>query len=173
VIRVNGGVRRVGRGAMNDHDEIEALRKALAAEHAAVYAYAVIGARTEGALQAGLRAAFDAHRGRRDQLRSLIVNRGGRPSEPESSYTLPSTPRSAQDAVALAVQLESGIPATYLEVCAAPSAALRRMAALAMQESAVRSYGFQPALTAFPGMPVAASAATPGTATPPPTAEGG
>ncbi|MEU6999126.1 ferritin-like domain-containing protein [Nonomuraea sp. NPDC046570] len=138
-------------------DEVEALRKVLAAEHAAVYAYGLLGARTTGALRSRVSAAFDAHRGMRDQLRSLITTRGGKPSEPEASYALPVTPGSAAEAVRLAVQIESGVTTAYLELTATPSPALRRLAALAMQESATRSYGFRPTLTAFPGMPAPAS----------------
>ncbi|MFI6389435.1 ferritin-like domain-containing protein [Nonomuraea sp. NPDC050540] len=144
----SGAERR--RGAATD---LERLRKALAAEHAAVYAYGLIGARTTGALRARVTSAFDGHRARRDQLRGLITARRGRPAEPEPSYALPVTPGNATEAIRLAVHVEQGITATYLELAACEDAALRRYAALAMQESVTRSYGFRPATPAFPGMP--------------------
>jgi hypothetical protein len=132
---------------------LEVLRKALAAEHAAVYAYGVVAARTRGDLRARLASAFDAHRARRDRLRGLIIARGGTPAEPEASYLLPVTPTTAEAAVDLAVLVEDRVTAAYLELVAVPEPALRGMAALAMQESVARSYGLRPAISAFPGMP--------------------
>ncbi|GAA2357010.1 ferritin-like domain-containing protein [Nonomuraea africana] len=134
--------------------DVEALSKALAAEHAAVYAYGLMGARTTGSLRSKVAAAFAAHRARRDQLRALISSSGGRPAEPEATYALPVVPANATEAVRLAVHVEAGITAAYLELSAAAGAATRKLAALAMQESVTRSYGFRPAITAFPGMPV-------------------
>lgn len=145
-------------------DDVEKLRKALAAEHAAVFAYGLLGARTSGSLRARMTAAFDAHRARRDQLRSFITTRGGRPAEPDASYALPFFPSNATLAARLAAHLESGVTAAYLELVAAQDAALRRYAALAMQEATTRAYTFRPAQPpAFPGMPVAAAASPPAT----------
>ncbi|WP_327086578.1 ferritin-like domain-containing protein [Nonomuraea sp. NBC_01738] len=133
--------------------DVDKLNKALAAEHAAVYAYGLIGARTTGVLRARASVAYDAHRAHRDQLRPLVSARGGEPAEAEPSYALPVTPDNATEAVRLAVHVEQGITATYLELAAAGAETLRRYAALAMQESVTRSYGFRPAVTTFPGMP--------------------
>ncbi|MGP4094810.1 ferritin-like domain-containing protein [Nonomuraea sp. KM90] len=138
--------------------DVEKLRKALAAEHAALFAYGLLGARTSGSLRDKVSAAFDAHRARRDQLRSYITTRGGKPAEPDASYMLPFFPSDATLAAKLAVHLETGVTAAYLELAAAEEAALRRYAALAMQEAVARSYSFRPAQpAAFPGMPVAAA----------------
>ncbi|MDP9861186.1 MULTISPECIES: ferritin-like domain-containing protein [Streptosporangium] len=143
------------------------LDTALAAEHAAVYAYGVIAARSTGALRTVATDAFDAHRARRDRLRALIVARGGAPAEPAPSYRLPLTPSGAAQAVELAVTVERGVTGAYLELAASDDPALRKMAALAMQECAVRSYGLRPDIEAFPGMP-ARPAPTPTATTPPP-----
>ncbi|MEU8248629.1 ferritin-like domain-containing protein [Nonomuraea sp. NPDC048916] len=134
-------------------DDADKLRKALSGEHAAVFAYGLIGARTSGALRAMATRAFDAHRARRDQLRTFITGRGGRPAEPEASYALPVVPTRAADAVRLAVHVEAGMTAAYLELAACDDAELRKYAALAMQESVTRSYSFQPTISAFPGLP--------------------
>ncbi len=52
--------------------ETDALQTTLAAEHAAVYVYGVLGGRTsksaEPATYAAISSAYDAHRARRDQL---------------------------------------------------------------------------------------------------------
>ncbi|MEV4806642.1 ferritin-like domain-containing protein [Nonomuraea sp. NPDC049421] len=146
-------------------DDVEKLGKALAAEHAVLFAYGLLGARTSGRLRDRMSAAYDAHRARRDQLRSSITSRGGRPVEPEASYQLPFIPSDATLATDLAVQLEAGVTAAYLELAAAQDVKLRRYAALAMQESVTRSYAFRAAQpAAFPGMP---QPATP-PASPPP-----
>ncbi|WP_449063996.1 ferritin-like domain-containing protein [Planomonospora algeriensis] len=129
------------------------LATALAAEHAAVYAYGVIAARTTGDLRTTATAAFKAHRVRRDRLRSLITERGGVPAEADAAYALPVTPSTAAQAVELAVLVEKGVTTAYLELAADDDAALRRMAALAMQECVKRSYGLRPEIEAFPGMP--------------------
>ncbi|WP_379535761.1 ferritin-like domain-containing protein [Nonomuraea purpurea] len=137
---------------------MEKLRKALAAEHAALFAYGLLGARTSGSLRARMTTAFDAHRARRDQLRGFITTRGAKPAEPDASYALPFFPASSTLATKLAVHLETGVTAAYLELAAAQDVALRRYAAVAMQEAVTRSHGFRPAQpVAFPGMPVAAS----------------
>ncbi len=147
--------------------DTDKLRKALAAEHAAVFAYGLLGARTAGSMRAQITRAYDSHRDRRDQLRRLITAQGGEPVEPAPSYALPSVPSTASAAARLAAHVESGIVAAYLELVAAAGTELRAYAALAMQEAATRSYSFRPAITrAFPGMPGPAApkrtATTPG-----------
>ncbi|MGC5011611.1 ferritin-like domain-containing protein [Streptosporangium sp. DT93] len=154
-VRARGGadVRRAERG----------LDVALAAEHAAVYAYGVIAARTTGGLRATTTAAYNAHRARRDRLRAMIVAAGGRPVEPEASYRLPVTPSTAAQAVELAVLVERGVTGAYLELAASSDTSLRTMAALAMQECVTRSYGLRPEIEAFPGMPHGPGPASPAT----------
>ncbi|MFI7451148.1 ferritin-like domain-containing protein [Nonomuraea sp. NPDC049714] len=146
--------------------DVDRLRKALAAEHAAVFAYGLLGARTTGSMRARITRAYDSHRDRRDELRKVIIARGGKPAEPAPSYALPSVPSTASAAAGLAAHVESGIVAAYLELVAAAGAETRAYAALVMQEAATRSYSFRPAITtAFPGMP---GKATPQRATPTP-----
>ncbi|MEU7884680.1 ferritin-like domain-containing protein [Microbispora bryophytorum] len=129
-----------------------ALERALSAEHAAVYAYGVIGGKTSGALLKRATAGFDAHRARRDQLRTLITRRGGTPAEPGPTYLLPFEVRGPADAVRLALLVEQRVTTAYLELAADRDPALRRIAALAAQECATRAYGWQPKLGPFPGM---------------------
>ncbi|GGO29985.1 ferritin-like domain-containing protein [Microbispora bryophytorum] len=129
-----------------------ALERALSAEHAAVYAYGVIGGKTSGALLKRATAGFDAHRAHRDQLRTLITRRGGTPAEPGPTYLLPFEVRGPADAVRLALLVEQRVTTAYLELAADRDPALRRIAALAAQECATRAYGWQPKLGPFPGM---------------------
>lgn len=150
-----------------DAGDIDKLRKALAAEHAVLFAYGLLGARTSGSLRSRMSAAYEAHRARRDQLRALITARGGRPVEPDASYALPFFPSNATLAANLAVHLEGGVTAAYLELAAATEEPLRRHAALAMQEAVARSYSFRPAQpAAFPGMPAKATPAASPAASP-------
>jgi hypothetical protein len=139
------------------------LDTALAAEHAAVYAYGIIGARTTGNLRVIATAAFNAHRARRDRLRTLIISGGGTPAEPTATYDLPVIPSTAAQAVELAVLVEEGVTTAYLELTASTDAAVRQMSALAMQECATRSYGLRPEIAAFPGMPPAPKPVLPAT----------
>ncbi|MFO7253364.1 MAG: ferritin-like domain-containing protein [Actinomycetes bacterium] len=132
-------------------DALEGLRKALEAEHAAVYAYGVVGARTDGARRREATAAFDAHRARRDRLRELIISRGGTPTEPAAGYDLPFPVRTAEDCVRLAALVEERVTAAYLELVAVDDASLRGLAASAMQESTTRAYRWRPQIPDFPG----------------------
>ncbi|WP_346434022.1 ferritin-like domain-containing protein [Nonomuraea composti] len=138
--------------------DTDKLRKALAAEHAAVFAYGLLAARTSGAVRQRMSAAYESHRAQRDRLRTLITARGGQPAEPDASYALPFFPSNAELAVKLAVQLENGVAAAYLELVAAQDPKVRESAALAMQEAVTRAYTFRPdPPTAFPGMPATAT----------------
>ncbi|WP_143672948.1 DUF4439 domain-containing protein, partial [Streptomyces sp. b94] len=62
-----------------DSPELTAVQSALAAEHAAVYGYGVLGGRLDGKRRAEARAAYDAHRARRDALARAARDLGGRP----------------------------------------------------------------------------------------------
>jgi hypothetical protein len=155
-------------------DALEALRKVLDAEHAAVFAYGVVGARTSGTRRTAATAAFNAHRARRDQLRGLIAARGGVPPESGPVYRLPFAVTTTADCVRLAALVEGRVTGAYLELVAVKDPALRRLAALAMQESTVRSSTWQPEISAFPGWPAKRPAPpTPSpSATPPPRSPG-
>ncbi|MER5648399.1 ferritin-like domain-containing protein [Streptosporangium sp. NPDC002524] len=159
---MRGASRAGGSGAGAD----QGLGTALAAEHAAVYAYGVIAARATGRLRAAMTTAYNAHRARRDRLRTMIIEAGGTPAEPKAAYELPVTPSGAAQAVELAVLVERGVTGAYLELAASADPGLREMAALAVQECAVRSYGLRPEIEAFPGMPPRTAPAPTPAATP-------
>ncbi|NDZ59541.1 DUF4439 domain-containing protein, partial [Streptomyces anulatus] len=55
-----------------DSPELTAVQAALAAEHAAVYGYGVLGGRIEGKRGTEARAAYDGHRARRDALARAV-----------------------------------------------------------------------------------------------------
>ncbi|MET8138972.1 ferritin-like domain-containing protein [Sphaerisporangium sp. NPDC005288] len=142
-------------------DALSELNKVLAAEHAAVYAYGVVGAHSSGDQRTTATAGFNAHRARRDQIRGLIAARGGTPSEAGPAYELPFPVTAPREAARLAALVEDRVTAAYLELVAVGDLSLRRLAAQAMQECAVRGYGWQPVIAALPGHPAPAPAPSP------------
>ncbi|GAA1921106.1 DUF4439 domain-containing protein [Nocardioides hwasunensis] len=71
---------------------LDALQTVLADEHAALYTYGVLGARTSQtatpALYAALTAGYRRHRARRDQLRILVEAAGAEPAAAAPAYEL-------------------------------------------------------------------------------------
>ncbi len=131
----------------------EALQAALAAEHAAVYGYGIVGAHLSGERRDRARAAWNAHRAARDRLRSLLRAAGQSPSPAAPDYSLPFPVRSADAAVRLATRLEERVAGAYAEVVAAGDAKLRRFAANEMRECALRATGWRGSSVPFPGLP--------------------
>ncbi|MEO3810095.1 ferritin-like domain-containing protein [Sphaerisporangium sp. B11E5] len=147
---------------------VSALNKVLDAEHAAVYAYGVVGARTAASQRAAATAGFNAHRARRDQLRGLITTRSGTPSEAAPGYTLPFPIVTSTDAARLAAYIEDRVTSAYLELTSTEDPDLRRLAAHAMQECTIRAYTWRPTIAALPGWPATPtpSSARPSTSPP-------
>ena len=140
--------------------EAQALNAALAAEHAAVWGYGVVGA----ALPAGKRklaaAAEDAHRDARDGLVALLAERGADPVESEGGYRLPFPVLSEVDAATLAVTLEDGVAAAYVRVLGeAAESSTRKFAVEALSAGEVRAVSWRtrakkkPVTEPFPGLP--------------------
>lgn len=124
------------------------LQAALAAEHAAVFAYGVIGGvlrDSEGQAVAG----HDAHRGRRDQL---LARLGERAVAAEPAYSLPFPVTSSRQARRLARVVERRCAAVYADAVSRTTGDQRALAAEALTECAVRglSWGADP--DPFPGL---------------------
>ena len=140
--------------------EEEALNAALAAEHAAVWGYGVVGAalpvdEREPAVAAGV-----AHRDARDALVAVLSERGVEPVGAEAGYAVPFPVLSAVDAAALAVALEDGVAAAWVRLLgAATEASLRERAVATLSATEVRAVGWRilagqtPATRALPGLP--------------------
>lgn len=146
---------------------LNALQAALAAEHAAVYGYGVVGAQLTGAPLAAARAAYTAHQARRDALQREITARRATPVAAAAGYDLPFPVTGARSAIRLAVLLEDRLTAVSADLVAAAAGQLRRTAADALRDSAVRAAHWRGRSLgpAFPGLPER-SAARP-TAAPP------
>jgi hypothetical protein len=149
-----------GPGALDESTENAALSGALAAEHAAVWGYGVVGA----ALGAGARpqaaAAESAHRDVRDQVIELLAARKGDVVDAQGAYALPFPVLSEVDAAALGAVLEDGVAAAWVRVLdQAAERSTRELAVAALGDTEVRAVGWRaaagqtPVTRAFPGLP--------------------
>lgn len=133
--------------------EVEALQAALSGEHAAVWAYGVVGARLVPARVADARLALDAHRGQRDALDAVIRAAGAEPVVAEAAYALPSPVRTSSSALALAVLVEERLAALYGDVVSASTTRPTRVLAIAaLQDAAVRAARWRGGSVPFPGL---------------------
>lgn len=138
--------------------QVPALQAALAAEHAVVWGYSIVGARAGDDLRPQVRDADDAHRTRRDATVILITRYGGDPVPTASSYAVPFPVTDRASALRLAVHLEDGAAAAWrYAVAATDDVAVRRTAVTALTEAAVRATRWRvlipakAATLAFPG----------------------
>lgn len=138
---------------MSDSSVVAVLQSALAAENAAIYGYGVLGAHLPRPQRDLASAAYSAHRARRDRLQSLLRDRKVTPSPGGVVYALPTPVIDAASAVTVAALLEDGVAGAYADlVAAADSADLRREAALALREDAVRAARWRGSTGPFPGL---------------------
>ncbi|WP_046508526.1 ferritin-like domain-containing protein [Streptomyces odonnellii] len=131
---------------------LDAAQAALAAEHAAVYGYGVVGGRVDDARRAEAAAAHTAHRARRDELARTVRDLGGRPAVAAPAYALPFAVPDADAAVGLAAALEDRVAGVYSDLVRAAEGPLRREAAGALREAAVRAVRWRGTGVAFPGL---------------------
>jgi hypothetical protein len=130
------------------------LADALAAEHAAIFAYGVIGAHLEDH-RSTAREAEQAHRTRRDELVLLL---GDLAPAAEPSYQLPFPVENPDDAGRLAIVVEERVAATWRALLAESGAGDRERALDALTDAAVRATRWrvvarlEPAAIPFPGV---------------------
>ena len=134
---------------------VEALQTALAAEHAALYVYGVLGARTSEsgtpALFADVTGAYAAHRAQRDVLTRRLHDEGAEPTAASpKACKLPTTPTAVGVARA-AADLEAGCAETYAYVVANTAGDDRRWAIEALTGAALRQVAFGRPPGPFPG----------------------
>ncbi|MET8077241.1 ferritin-like domain-containing protein [Streptomyces sp. NPDC005303] len=146
---------------MSEKQELEALQKALAAEHAAVYGYGVVGGRVHEDRRAEARAAYDAHRARRDALVRAVRGLGGTPVAAAAAYALPFPVPDPAAAVRLAADLEDRVAGVYSDVVRATGGGRRSTAAEALREAAVRAVRWRGESVAFPGLAERATTVSP------------
>ena len=135
--------------------ETDALQEVLANEHAAVYVYGVLGARTSESatpeLYVSIRGAYDAHRGRRDLLTGQIAADGATPVASATAYEVPTGLETVAGVTAAALELERGCAAVYAAAVASTTAERRAWAVDALNDAAVRGLGLRGTPEMFPG----------------------
>ncbi|MEO6882262.1 MAG: DUF4439 domain-containing protein [Mycobacteriaceae bacterium] len=97
-------------------EEQDALTEALAAEHAAVYAYGVVAARALPGRTGAVRAATDVHEQRRDALVAALTAAGASAPVAAPGYLLPVVVTNGEQAIALALAVEEGVALAWHSV---------------------------------------------------------
>jgi hypothetical protein len=139
-----------------DVTPIESLQKTLAAEHAAVHLYGVLGGQAsksqQPALFRQLDEAYDAHRASRDELTVLINAKGKDPVAAKVDYAVPGPTSTTAQILAVARTIERRVTLTYGELVENTSGADRRWAITALDAGAIRELGVGIAPSSFPGL---------------------
>ncbi len=135
---------------------VDALQATLASEHAAVWTYAVLAARTsqsaEPALFAALSGAYREHRARRDQAVWMIRDAGGEPVAAEPAYARPAAATAAERS-ASAAALEERCSDAYAWQVAHTTHETRAWAIAALAWSASQIVTLGGAAAPWPGAP--------------------
>jgi ferritin-like protein len=137
----------------------EVFTAALAAEHACIFGYGVVGAHLDKAGQDLARQAETAHRNRRDALVVRIAAASATPPAAAAAYVLPFPVTDRSSALKLAVALEEGTGRAWRQVLPVTSGEERKFALDALIDCAVRATrwrmvaGISPATVPFPGAP--------------------
>jgi hypothetical protein len=135
----------------------EALSAALAAEHAAIFAYGPVGVRLTGAAAAAARTAESAHRSLRDTLILVLVGAGLTPPPAAPSYALPEPVTDAAAAMRVATTVEERTAAVWRAVLPVTTGRERGDALTALTDCAVRATRWReldrvtPVTVPFPG----------------------
>ncbi|MBA2560970.1 MAG: ferritin-like domain-containing protein [Propionibacteriales bacterium] len=136
---------------------LDALQGCLAAEHAAVFGYGIVGGVLAGVsgtsnLQAYAEECYAVHRGRRDSLTSLVTRLGETPVAAEPAYRLPFRVTGVDPCKRLARQLENRTAIAYALAVAHTVSTSRAMAVDALTDCAIRSADWGTPLQALPGI---------------------
>jgi hypothetical protein len=135
---------------------LDALQQTLAAEHAAVYVIRALAGRVSASAQpdlaGALSAAYTTHRGRRDQLISMVRTAKGDPVAAEVSYELPNPSRTDVQIRAGALLTEQRCADVYAAMVGNTSQGDRQWAIDALSDAAVRLLGFGGTPEDFPGV---------------------
>ena len=132
---------------------LDALQAVLAGEHAAVYAYGVVGARLHGQPdERAASAAYDAHRARRAAVTALVTAAGGQPTPAAVAYDIGAPVTAAALARALALRVERAVAGTYADLVGAAPAGSRATPAGWLADSAIRASQWSGVADAFPGL---------------------
>jgi hypothetical protein len=134
---------------------VGALQTALAGEHAALYVYGALGARTSESgtpvLFALVTEAYETHRAWRDLLTSRLVDEGATPTPAAPTYVLPDTAPTPAGVATAAIGVEERCADTYAYVVANTAGADRSWAVAALTRTATRIVGLGAPPDVLPG----------------------
>lgn len=133
--------------------EARAVAQLLAAEHAAVYAYGVVGAQCDDAHRELAEQRLQQHAARRDLLASRLATAQRTPPPAAPAYGLPFPVDSPAEAGDLAAHVELSVAAANADLVAAAAPDRRLEPARWLAENAVAARRWRARSTAFPGMP--------------------
>jgi type II secretory pathway pseudopilin PulG len=138
----------------------DALQQALAAEHAAIWAYGLAGAFLPPAADPALAKGSAAHTARRDATVELVKKAGATPKSAEPGYTTPQPLTNQSSAFVLLVAAETDVASAWRSVLEhTTDTTIRKTALDALTDGAVRamswrqSAGQTPSTPALPGQP--------------------
>jgi hypothetical protein len=133
--------------------ERAALEAALAGEHAAVYAYGVVGGQAGSRYRTAASERLAWHSRQREILSAQLVAAGIEPQPGAAAYALPFPVTGVTDARRLAAHVEQSLAATYADVVAAAPGPRRRAAASLLAACAVQARRWGAVPHPFPGLP--------------------
>jgi hypothetical protein len=142
---------------------LDALQSCLAAEHADLFGYGVLGGVLAGTssatdLQAYADTCYVVHRSRRDQLTAVLYRLGATPVAAQPAYSLPFPVSGVAACTRLARQLEARTAAVYALAVANTVESSRSLAIDALTDCALRQVEWGSAPTALPGIPESSGA---------------
>ncbi|MBP2477164.1 hypothetical protein JOF53_006036 [Crossiella equi] len=147
-------------GAALPPETLTAVQRALAAEHAADWAYGLATAFVRDTLQNAVRDGATAHRARRDATERLVRDSGATPVSAEPGYAPPQPVTDQASAITLLVTAETDTAAAWRAVLErTEDQSLRRSGLEALTTAAIRATrwrkagGANPLTVPFPGQP--------------------
>jgi hypothetical protein len=135
----------------------DAFTNALAAEHAAIFGYGVVGAHLDGAARTLARKSETEHRNRRDSLIARLASAGATAAPARAAYALPFPVKDKASAYKLAVALEEGVAQAWAQALPVTAGGERKLALDALIACAVRATRWRelakitPSTVPFPG----------------------
>ncbi|MFY0409124.1 DUF4439 domain-containing protein [Solicola sp. PLA-1-18] len=141
------------RAAAADDGLVDAWQEALAAEHAAVYAYGVVAGRLDRDTPPQVRAtaSYRAHLERRDVVAARIAAADAVPVQAEPAYELPGRITDAASARPVAQQVEDRCAVVHAAVVAAAEDDRRTEALGWLTDCATRLLAWGGSASALPG----------------------
>lgn len=130
-------------------DDVTLWQQVLAGEHAAIWAYGLVGATAQLAPTGD--AALRTHRARRTRCSDEVLALGGQPVTSAPAYDV-ARPANEADARTLAADLEQGCAVGYAALAGADDRRARLVAARWLRESAIDAWQWDGEVPVLPGL---------------------